>query len=383
LRSPSRSQMLYLGYFAALGAVTPFMVLFLDQRGMSATEIGMLASAAAGAAILPGILWAAWSDRLDRRRPFLVLAFVVQIVVWLLFPAASGFLQFLALYLALSILKPPAEGLMNVLVLGRLRTSFRGAGYSKVRIFGSIGWIISTVAVGTLIPEQRLSLIFLVGSALMAVCVLLPPSGSEDSNPVGGIVRPDARMRLIFPFAAATVTRAISMGMAYTFLSIYLKGIGTPLSLIGSAWAISAVPEIPMMIFAGRLSDRIGNVPLLISGFLVSALMAGAYSVIDDPVIAVPLTALSGVSFSLTYISSVNYLASVTSRGKQATAQSTYIVLSSQLPRAAGPFIGGLVIDLYGIGSMFAMAAVLCLGGTAMLLPLLRHRGKSRSHVTT
>ncbi len=366
---------LYLAYFAALGAVFPFQVIFLERRGLTPTEIGLLGSIAAAAAIVPGFMWATWSDRVGRTRPFVVFGLTVQMVVWLLFPMASRFGQFLMLMLAMSLLVPPLEALMNVWILGKLHRSRLGTGYSLVRIWGSIGWIMSTVVVGAIVEATQVRVAFLVG-ALLLVVSLLQPVGEErphkDSRARIGRAGDRRALRSMIPFAVATIIRAISVGMSYTFLSVYLDRIGTPFWLIGWGWAISATPEIPIMVFAGRLSDRVGRIPLLAAGYLCSSAMALAFSVIESPSLAIALMSLSGVSYSLTYISSVGYLADAAPRHKQATAQGIFTILTTHLPRVIGPFLGGLTIDSYGLKAMFALSGSLTLVAAAFLIPVWR-----------
>lgn len=366
---------LYLAYFAALGAVFPFQVIFLERVGLSPTEIGLLGSIAAAAAIVPGFAWATWSDRVGRTRPFVVFGLLVQMVVWLLFPLASRFGQFLMLMVAMSVLVPPLEALMNVWILGKLQRHSLGTGYSLVRIWGSIGWIISTVAVGTVVDATEVRVAFPIGAVLLAVSLLQPvaregPSreGQVEGNPPGRR-RPLSGM---VPFAVATIIRAISVGMSYTFLSVYLDRIGTPFWLIGWGWAISAAPEVPIMVFAGRLSDRVGRIPLLGAGYLCSSAMALAFATTESPSLAIVLMSLSGVSYALTYISSVGYLAEAAPRHRQATAQGLFTILTTHLPRVIGPFLGGLIIDSYGLKPMFALSGSLTLFAAAFLIPVWR-----------
>ena len=167
--------------------------------------------------------------------------------------------------------------------------------------------------------------------------------------------------------------------MAYTFLSIYLDEIGTPYWLLGWAWAISALPEIPIMVLAGRMSDRIGRLPLLIAGFVCSSMMAFAYAVVRSPVLAVPLMAMSGVSFGLSYIASVGYVADISPYNRQATAQGLYVVLTTNVPRIVGPFLGGVLIDRMGLGTLFAVSGALSLLAASVLAPeWARVRGQGK-----
>jgi len=378
--SEGRFKLLYLTYFAALGAVFPYQVLFLEGKGLSATQIGLIGSAAAGVAILPGLLWMTWSDKAGKRKPFVLFGFVSQMALWLVISGASSFGQFLLLMLVGSIVVPPLEALLNVVVLRGMDKARMGTGYSLVRIWGSLGWIISAAVAGTLVQATELRFCFFLGSGLLVLCMVQPlGKGSPGAERSTESPAEAGELRQAVPFIVATVIRALSVGMAYTFLSIYLDEIGTPYWLLGWGWAISALPELPIMVLAGRMSDRIGRLPLLIVGFLCSSAMAFAYAVLRSPFLAVPLMSLSGVSFGLSYIASVGYVADISPYNRQATAQGLYVVLTTNVPRIVGPFLGGVLIDRMGLGTLFAISGALSLLAASVLAPeWARVRGQGK-----
>jgi PPP family 3-phenylpropionic acid transporter len=270
---------------------------------------------------------------------------------------------------------------MNVWILGKLEHGKLGTGFGLVRIWGSMGWIIATVTVGALVESTDIRYAFVIGAALIAIVMILPIRDDEEvekPEPVGEPVSRNQTLRRVLPFGVATIIRAFSVGMTYTFLSVYLDRIGTPFWLIGWGWAISALPEIPLMVLAGKLSDRIGRIPLLIAGFACSSTMAFVFAFIDEPVLAVAFMSLSGVSYALTYISSIGFLADVAPRDKQATAQGVFSIITTQMPRVAGPFAGGLIIDTYGLRTMFLLAGTLTLGAVILLLVSSRLGGQLR-----
>src|SRR4029078_5151936 len=83
---------LYGSYFlgmAAIGFTLPYLPLFLGERGLSDRAIGIVSTLAAlsGLAQFPVGLW---SDRIGRRKPFLVAALVVVSLATVLLPGAEG-----------------------------------------------------------------------------------------------------------------------------------------------------------------------------------------------------------------------------------------------------------------------------------------------------
>ena len=70
------------------------------------------------------------------------------------------------------------------------------------------------------------------------------------------------------------------------YFSIHLIELGAPGELVGSAWAIGALVEIPIMAAYPWLAARVGSERLLVVGAAVFALRAVVLSLVSDPFLA-------------------------------------------------------------------------------------------------
>ena len=85
----------YAAIFAAVGIHIPFWPLWLKDRGLSPTQIGLLVAAGYLTKLVANPVVGHLVDhRGDRKRPMLALALAAGLL-WLLFPLAGGFVPIL------------------------------------------------------------------------------------------------------------------------------------------------------------------------------------------------------------------------------------------------------------------------------------------------
>jgi DHA1 family multidrug resistance protein-like MFS transporter len=106
--------------------------------------------------------------------------------------------------------------------------------------------------------------------------------------------------------------------------SLYLKGLGADLTLIGLTFTMFAVPVLVLSPLAGRLVDRRGSFPFIVLGMLLPALAGISYTLIRDPFLAVPLILLEGTGFALLNPAVFSVVAAHSPPGRSSTAQGIF-----------------------------------------------------------
>jgi PPP family 3-phenylpropionic acid transporter len=152
-----RFALIYFLLYVGLGTYVPWMPPFLESRGMSAAAIGMaLASVQLARAVLPPA-WGFLADRLHLRRGLFIastLAAAASLLSLTLPGGASSLTARLALYGAVVV---PAMPLLETLTLAGLKGERQR--YGPVRLWGSIGFIVSAWGVGSLVPAVGVALV--------------------------------------------------------------------------------------------------------------------------------------------------------------------------------------------------------------------------------
>lgn len=133
-------------------------------------------------------------------------------------------------------------------------------------------------------------------------------------------------------------------GVYEVIWSLYLEGLGADLSLIGLTFAMFGLPVLLFSPLAGRLVDRRGPLRFIVVGSLLPALTAIVYTVITDPILAVPLILVEATGFAMLNPALYTVVAASAPVGRSSTAQGWF--------GAAGTF--GFIVSSLAAGLLAA-----------------------------
>jgi PPP family 3-phenylpropionic acid transporter len=363
------ARLAYLALYGAVGASFPYLAVYYSSRGLDLATIGLLTSLFAGAGLLAAPLWGAVADRLAGSMPVLPVAAILA--------AAGGFALALAhgpIPIALAVVGTAlAHSGLGPMLDARALETVRGHRdrYGGMRAWGSASFIVVVWATGALIERSGATSLFVVyiSAVLVLAAVTIPLRGAvlEMRLPrltgIGVVLRhpPVARFLL-----AALLVWAASMAINWYF-SIHLIELGAPGELVGAAWAIGAIVEVPIMWGYPWLAARVGAERLLIIGAFAFALRALALALVNDPLLATFTMVLHGVGFALVLVGGVTFVARHAPPAAAATAQGILSAIVFSLALIIGPTVGSFTAAAWGPTAMFILSGV---GGLAAV-PLL------------
>ena len=166
----------YFFYFAYLGAFAPFFTLYLNAVGMSAVEIGVLMSMPQLTRIVAPHLWGWLADRGANGLHIVRLAGLAGTVAWLGVYASTQFAWLFVVLLAVMFFWSAALPLVEAMTLTHLGDET--ARYGRIRVWGSIGFIVAVIGVGYLLdhwpPQAVLSVVLTLMLCMLAVCWAVP-----------------------------------------------------------------------------------------------------------------------------------------------------------------------------------------------------------------
>src|SRR5918995_5038379 len=176
----ARLALFYAAYFAAVGIHLPFWPVWLEARGLTATEIGYVLAAAFWPRILTSLLVPSVSDRLGERRRPMILLTAVTLAGLILFSLARDFWPLLVLSVLTGASWAPVLPLGEAVALGEAKRC--DLNYGRVRLWGSLAFILAAIGVGEWLEYASPSIILwsIAGTvaALLVACILLPAGGS-------------------------------------------------------------------------------------------------------------------------------------------------------------------------------------------------------------
>lgn len=358
----TRAGAFYFFFLAAIGSIGPFLYLAYRQHGLTASEIGVAIAVAHLMNFIAGPLWGSASDVLQRRGgpPLLAVACLGAGPSILLLQTARRLAPTLIAvaiwsFFAGSIF-PQADAAILTL-LGKEQNA-----YGRVRVWGSVGFVIASLLVGQLGDRLGLDVLFPIYAAMLFLCALLaftfPRVSIEVQPPLRSAATTIMREPRITLFLLSVLLLSMAYMAWYGTLSLHLDDLGAGTGLIGAVIALSSLTEIPVVAasswWLGRLeASRIITVAL--GGFVVLWL---GYSSIVQPEMALLLSVLQGLSNGLYLVAGVIYVGKVAPPGYAGLAQGTFSGISRGLGPIIGSIIGGAIFQSVGGASLYRLCAL-------------------------
>ncbi len=360
----------YFCYFAFLGAFTPYFGLYLQSLSFSAWEIGVLMSQLQLMRVFGPYLWGILADRSGKRLLIIRLTSIVTLIASLLLFHIRHFSALFVVLAILSFFWVAALPLIETLTFDHLREN--SSGYSRVRIWGSVGFILTVLGVGAVLDHFGLSsLLWLIALTLAGIMFngLLVPEAPPHAfhgqhPPVSQIVR---QPRVIALFAAC-FAMAAAHGVLNIFYSIFLSDQGYSKSQVGALWSLAVLAEIVVFFFMPHLMRRFSLRHILLVSFAAASVRFAMIGWgVHSPSVIVLAQLMHGLTFSSFHSSAIAVVNRWFAGSTRARGQALY----SSVSFGAGGFVGGLTSawtwELLGGELTFALSSLYGLLGLLLI----------------
>jgi len=167
----------------------------------------------------------------------------------------------------------------------------------------------------------------------------------------------------------------LGSGTMIAFLPLYGEGFGIGIGRVGVIISVVYASSVVLRAPAGRLSDRIGRMPVILSGFLISAVALAGISFAASFPWLVAAGIFFGVGMGLAMPASFALVADLSPAGERGLAMgaaSSFL----QLGVAVGATAMGGVAGVAGLGTMFKICALALVVGLVLVFCLTRQRSK-------
>lgn len=338
----------YFFFFAAIGCLLPFFNIYLERLGLSGAEIGWLNSVAPMIALASNPFWGAVADRWQIHRLVLALCAFVSGLVALLFLQVSGFWPLLVLVTALAFFRTPIGSIVDSTVMDMVKRTT--SNYGEQRLWGTVGFMLATFCLGRLLTLIDLTWIFwlhggLLGLACAGLSFLLPVASTPQKTNLGYGLRVLTRQGRYLSFLIAMMLLGMGISTCQGFLGLHILALGGTEQQVGLAWAVNALPEIPLMYFSARWFARYNHKRLIIIGFLGFALVWTLAALAPTPALVIAALPGMGTCFGFFWVAAVGYASEAAPPGLSATAQALMGAAQSGLGWGLGSVLAGYLWD--------------------------------------
>lgn len=364
----------YFFYFGLLGVLVPYLGVFLDGRGFNSAQIGQLFALVTMARIVGPYLWASKADKSSSLVGIIRFGLLFSLLSFLLVFWVDGFW---GITLSMALMMCFWTAILPQLEVITLTTA-QSQGYARIRLWGSVGYMLLTVVAGALIDLTSSELPIYASVATLAMLLLCSLAIQQpprlNSTTTNHIDKPWALLlaRPCVLFLSSAFLLQLSFGPYYGFFALYMRDLGYSSEQTGWLIALSVLAEVGIFLIAGQLIKRFGVKWLLVASMLFTALR---WWLLAEAATVLPLLIggqlLHAFSFGLTHAVSMHFIYQYFPKAFQSRGQAIYASLSFGCGGALGNVIAGSLWQQgQGAYQSFMFAAFSALLGGLLLLGL-------------
>ena len=262
-------------YFMMFSMVMPYLPAYYQTLGLSMFQIGILASIGSICSILVQPLWSHTSDRIGDRIKVLRILLAGALITVTLFILPSGFI---GLFLVIALFQAFNTAVMPVQDAISLNYSNEtGKRYSVIRMGGTIGFSLTIVFAGKLAGDTAADMhrSFLVAAGVFLIMLLLTRFLPRPERYVARSKPASFRIllgnRKLLAFLLFLFCYQFGSSFLFGFLSVHIRNLGLSNTMVGVAWLISALSEIPVLLLVDRVLKKHSPPRLLLVAGLMLA----------------------------------------------------------------------------------------------------------------
>jgi len=360
----------YFIYYFFVGAFVPYWGLYLKSEEFSAADIGILMSLFQISRIFAPNFWGWLADHTKKRVVWIRLTALLGLIGFSAVFWAHGFFWLFCVMAALSLFTSSTLPLSESLVLAHLATT--NGHYSKIRMWGSFGFIVAAVILGFLIDafgiKSLLWFLLAVQILLYVLTFRLPEATvaphAHDHFSVWQIVRQPVVIALLLGCALMVTAH----GLLYNFYSIYLEQHGYSKTMIGWLWAVGVVCEILVFMWMPKLMARFTLKTIMLVSLTLAVIRFSMIGLVPDSVwLLLIAQCLHAFTFGSFHAASVEVITQFFNGRHQAKGQAIYNSVAYGVGGTVGGLAGGFALQYFGGQSTFLMAAAFPLLGFVVI----------------
>lgn len=360
------ARLYYFAFMGGWGFVLPFMNLFYVSLGFSGKQIGFISSTSAIVGMLASPVWVSEVKKHPQARRILQIALILGAFGYILIGLQKIFPLVIFIIFLHSLASSGIMPISDSMAVTVAQES--DSGYGSVRVWASVGWIICVLSSGWLVAR------FGFIAAFIGICLMwLTASGLIffikphyfSSQQLADQPKPNIRMALQFirqdkvliGFAFALVAIGFLNSGVLQFENVFLAQLGASKQVISVAGILSAIVELPFMLYSDKIVHRVGAHRLMLIALGIT--MFQRLAVLTLPFIATIMVVrfIGGVAFSFYTIAFIGLISSRTQSTETGTVLALFTVTIAGLVNIIAAPVSGAIFDVIGARWLYALSA--------------------------
>jgi len=351
----------YFFYYFFVGSFVPYWGIYLQSENFSPSSIGILLSLFQISRIVAPNFWGWLADHTGHRVKWIKLTSFLGLIGFIGVFWAKGFFWIFLVMSALSLFTSSTLPLAESLTLAHLATT--DGHYSRIRLWGSIGFIVASLFLGYLLDFQGINILLWVLLIAQAIIFFLSNTIPETQDiqhktndlSIWKIIKTPSVIALLI----GCTLMVSAHGVLYNFYSIYLKDHGYSSGTIGWLWAVGVICEILIFMAMPKILQRYSlKAILLMSLFLgvIRFILIGASP--DHLYLLFIAQMFHAATFGSFHAASIEVIAYYFKGRNQTRGQAIYNSVAYGIGGTIGGLGGGYLIQYLGGQLGFMIAAI-------------------------
>lgn len=369
----ARVSVTYFLFFASIGAFMPYISLYLGKAGWSGASIGLYLAIGPLITFITQPLWGFVGDlwgNLPKLFAILMLLSGISVAIFAFLPASPIFLLLAILIGFFQGPLVPMLDSMSVRILGENKNK-----WGTNRLWGSLGFAMVALAMGRLFAGSSAVLFagYFLGAVFTSLAgASLPFAGLQETGASKSQTLKLSGLKIVLQgpflsFLLAIFILQLGHYMPANFLSLVMDDRGASTTVVGLAWSMTALIEIPVLLGSSRLLRKYNPERLLIWAGLFNTVRIGLFSFAYHPLVMLLVHAIKGITFGITLVTLVLIVDRLVPKDYHATGFTLHTAFAVTLPQLLGGLLGGRLYDLWAGEGLFLISASLSLLGTVAL----------------
>lgn len=353
--------------------MVPFLGVFLDTRGFTSQDIGELMALITFARIIGPNLWATIADKSGKSLLVLQAGSLVTFLSFLLLFVLQGFwgitLAFSLVMMFWTAIVPQLESITLSSVRGEAKI------YSNIRLWGSVGFIVTSIVAGSVVDLVGAEGILVVSSLVLLALFIFTLFIRHEKAPKAKLEQQATMRSAVFNrtfvfFILSSVLLQFSFAPYYSFFALYMQDLGYQGQEIGWLVSIGVAAEVIIFLVAGKLLNRNGVKNTLLMCMMATALrwwLTAEFAA--NPAVLMIAQAIHALSFGLAHAAAMQFIHQHFGSAQQSRGQAIYVSVSFGVGGAAGSYISGFMWQQgAGAWSTFMMASACAFAAGLLVL---------------
>ncbi|MDI7863885.1 MFS transporter [Rhizobiaceae bacterium n13] len=371
---PQRSALAFSAPMIVNGIALPFFPVWLATLNLDDREIGTILAVPMFVRIIVAPLVAMLADRLKERATVLIWSGGLSLLTALALFVSHGFWPVLIVYALQGATYAPYMPVTEAILVNGVRRW--GYDYGRMRMWGSLAFILSTLVGGYLIglwggkvvlPAMVFGFILTVTMGFLAPRVgksIVTTLDAERENPStrrSALRRRDLQVVMI----GSSLVQA-SHAMQYAFSSIYWEKLGFSGGAVGILWSAGVLAEVVAFYFSQPLARRFTAWTLIRLGATVAVCRWILFPLATDMLGFLLLQCLHAFTFAFCHMGIQRLIVRAVREEQEASAQGAYFFYNG-LFMAISTVASGFIHTRLGLSGYYTMSVV-ALSGLACVI---------------